>query len=53
MDWEHLEDFTSIKSAMEQLRKEMDLAPEELQDESNIKFYNISKWMKGGIENGN
>lgn len=53
MDWEHLEDFTSIKSAMERLRKEMDLPPEELQDESNERFYDISKWMKGGIENGN
>ncbi len=52
MDWEHIEDFTSIKTAMEQLRKEMSLAPEELQSESNIKFYNISKWVKGGIENG-
>lgn len=52
MKWECIEGFTSIKSAMEQLREEMDLPPEELQDESNVKFYNISKWIKGEIEIG-
>ena len=46
MDWENIEDFTSIRSAMEQLRKEMELAPESLQAESNVKFYDISKWTK-------
>ena len=46
MDWENIEDFTSIKTAMEKLREEMDLPPEELLPESNIKFSDISKWTK-------
>lgn len=44
MEWEHLEDFTSIKSAMERLRKEMDLSPEDIEPESTIKFQDITKW---------
>ena len=46
MDWENIEDFTSIKSAMKRLRFEMDLPPEELQDESKVKFCDISAWVK-------
>ena len=47
---QNLDSFTSIKSAMERMREEMDLPPEEFLDKSDAQFCDISKWTHGGLK---
>ncbi len=44
VDWEYLEGYKSIKSAMERIREELDLPPQDT-EKPKVKFNNISKWM--------
>lgn len=42
--WEHIEGFTSIKSVVDHLRREMGLPPMEKEEKQKSKFNDISKW---------
>jgi len=46
LEWERLEIFTSIKSAIAQLREEMNLPPEAEQENFMHKFSKITKWIE-------